>query len=123
RPPRGILTAPVARCTSPRGAARRGTFALAPCARPGYGERWATVVRGGSGGVGALRPGARRRRPLKWSMLIGRFAGIDVFVHATFPLLLLWVGFHYWTATGTVAGVLNGIAFILTLFLCVVLHE
>jgi Zn-dependent protease/predicted transcriptional regulator len=60
---------------------------------------------------------------VKWSARIGRFAGIDVFVHATFPLLLVWVGFLYWSETGTIAGVLTGIGLILTLFVCVVLHE
>jgi Zn-dependent protease len=60
---------------------------------------------------------------VKWSARIGRFAGIDVFVHATFPLLLIWVGFIYWTQTGTIEGMLLGIALILTLFVCVVLHE
>jgi Zn-dependent protease len=60
---------------------------------------------------------------VKWSARIGRFAGIDIFVHATFPLLLIWVGFIYWAETGTVEGVIAGITLILTLFVCVVLHE
>jgi Zn-dependent protease len=74
--------------------------------------------------LAGTRPG---REPgddaVKWSAKIGRFAGIDVFVHATFPLLLIWVGFIYWTQTGTLEGVLMGIVLILTLFVCVVLHE
>ncbi|WP_424931576.1 site-2 protease family protein [Amaricoccus macauensis] len=60
---------------------------------------------------------------MKWSFKLGRFAGIDVNVHATFFLLLAWFGYFYWSATGTVAGTLNGIALILLLFLCVLLHE
>lgn len=59
----------------------------------------------------------------KWSLKLGRFAGIDVFVHATFFLLLAWIGFVYWSETGTMAGVATGLALILLLFLCVVLHE
>lgn len=60
---------------------------------------------------------------MKWSAKIGRVAGIDLRVHATFPLLFLWVGFIYWAQTGTVDGVLFGLALVATLFLCVVLHE
>ena len=29
---------------------------------------------------------------MKWSTRIGRFAGIDVYVHATFLMLIAWVG-------------------------------
>ena len=60
---------------------------------------------------------------MKWSAKLGRFAGIDVFVHVTFPLLLLWFGYAAWLRTGTVAGVVNALVMILLLFLCVVLHE
>jgi len=60
---------------------------------------------------------------VKWSVKLGRFAGIDVFVHATFVLLLVWFGYVSWVSTGTVAGVAAGLSFILSLFLCVVLHE
>ncbi|MCB1354730.1 MAG: site-2 protease family protein [Rhodobacteraceae bacterium] len=60
---------------------------------------------------------------MKWSMKLGRFAGIDVYVHATFFLLLVWFGYVYWAQTGTLAGVVTGLTLILLLFLCVVLHE
>src|SRR2546427_5016556 len=43
-------------------------------------------------------------------------------LHATFLLLLAWVGVTYWLAGGSAAA-LDGIAFILALFACVVLHE
>ncbi|TVS01854.1 MAG: site-2 protease family protein [Rhodobacteraceae bacterium] len=58
-----------------------------------------------------------------WSLRLGRLAGIELRMHATFPLLFLWVGFIYWMQTGTLAGVAFGLAFIAVLFLCVVLHE
>lgn len=60
---------------------------------------------------------------MKWQWKLGRFAGIDVFVHATFLLLIGWVGYSHWVEHGDWGEVLNGILFILALFLCVVLHE
>lgn len=58
-----------------------------------------------------------------WSWKLGRVAGIDVYMHATFVVLLVWVGLshylerHRWSDAGT------GVVFILTLFGVVVLHE
>lgn len=60
---------------------------------------------------------------MKWSWKVGRFAGIDVFIHATFFLLIGWMGLSYWLQTRTVAGTLQGMGFLLALFLSVVLHE
>lgn len=60
---------------------------------------------------------------MKWSWKLGRLAGIDVYVHATFFLLIAWIGLSYWRLEGTLAAVLGGISFILALFACVVLHE
>jgi len=60
---------------------------------------------------------------MKWQWKLGRFAGIDVFVHATFLLLIGWVGYSSWLDHQNWGAVLNGILFILALFLCVVLHE
>lgn len=60
---------------------------------------------------------------MKWSWKLVRFAGIDVYVHATFFILILWIGLSYWQVEGTPAAVVNGIGFILALFVCVVLHE
>jgi Zn-dependent protease/predicted transcriptional regulator len=60
---------------------------------------------------------------MRWQWKLGRFAGIDVYVHATFLLLIGWVGYTYWLEHHDWGEVLNGILFILALFLCVVLHE
>jgi Zn-dependent protease/predicted transcriptional regulator len=60
---------------------------------------------------------------MKWSWKLGRVAGIDVYMHATFLLLLAWVGMSHWLARHDVADVLGGLAFILALFGIVVLHE
>jgi Zn-dependent protease len=62
-------------------------------------------------------------KSMKWSALLGRFAGIDVYVHATFFLLLGWFTWIYWVQTGTFAGVLTGLTLIILLFGCVLLHE
>src|SRR5919199_768340 len=60
---------------------------------------------------------------MRWQWKLGTFAGIDVFIHATFLLLIGWVGYTYWLQHGTLLKVAEGILFILALFLCVVLHE
>ncbi|HUE99734.1 MAG TPA: site-2 protease family protein [Anaerolineales bacterium] len=60
---------------------------------------------------------------MKWQWKLGTFAGIDVFVHATFLLLIGWVGYSHWLEHESLARVAEGVLFILALFLCVVLHE
>lgn len=60
---------------------------------------------------------------MKWSWKIGEFAGIGLFVHATFPLLLAFVALPALINDGDVVGALESVAFVLVLFLCVVLHE
>jgi Zn-dependent protease len=60
---------------------------------------------------------------MKWQWKLGRFAGIDVYVHATFLLLIGWVGYSHWLERQNWGDVLIGILFILALFLCVILHE
>jgi len=60
---------------------------------------------------------------MRWQWKLGTFAGIDVFIHATFLLLIGWIGYSHWLEYGSWAKVAEGILFILALFLCVVLHE
>ena len=60
---------------------------------------------------------------MKWQWKLARIAGIDVYMHATFLLLIGWVAFSYWTEQGTLNAVLSGILFILLLFAFVVMHE
>jgi Zn-dependent protease/CBS domain-containing protein len=60
---------------------------------------------------------------MKWSWKLGRFAGIDVRVHATFLILLAWVAFASYQLRGTVADAVNGVVFILAVFASVILHE
>jgi Zn-dependent protease len=60
---------------------------------------------------------------MKWSLKLGKLLGIDVYLHFTFLLLLGFLGFYYWRATHNVDAALRGVAFIVALFGCVVLHE
>jgi Zn-dependent protease/CBS domain-containing protein len=58
-----------------------------------------------------------------WSWRIGRIAGIDVYMHPTFLLLLLWVALAHFFAHNDLAEALYGVGFVLALFGIVVLHE
>lgn len=60
---------------------------------------------------------------MKWSWKIGRLAGIDLRIHATFLLLLGWIGVSYWMLSKSAQTMLAGIGFILALFGCVMVHE
>jgi Zn-dependent protease/predicted transcriptional regulator len=60
---------------------------------------------------------------MSWSWRIGRIAGIDVYVHFTFLLLLAWVGLTHYLEHGDPAEAVGGLVFILSLFGIVVLHE
>lgn len=60
---------------------------------------------------------------MKWSIKIGRFAGIDLYMHVTFLLLISWVALVHWRQGQSIAAAVAGVIFILAVFLCVVLHE
>lgn len=60
---------------------------------------------------------------MKWSWKIGEFAGIGLFIHATFPLLIAFAALPALMYGGSVVQALASVAFILVLFVCVVLHE
>ncbi len=60
---------------------------------------------------------------MKWSWRIGSLAGIELRIHATFLLLVAWVGAAHWASGRSLEAVLEGVLFILALFACVVLHE
>jgi Zn-dependent protease/CBS domain-containing protein len=49
--------------------------------------------------------------------------GIDVHVHFTFLLLLVFLGFGYWRTTQRIDAALAGVSYLLALFGCVLLHE
>lgn len=60
---------------------------------------------------------------MKWSWKLGRFAGIDTYVHASFLLLVAWSAWASWSGAGTGLAVVMGVAFLLAVFASVLLHE
>lgn len=60
---------------------------------------------------------------MRWSFKIARIAGIDVYMHLTFLLLLAWIGYMYYAPRQSYEDAVWDIVFILTIFATVVLHE
>jgi Zn-dependent protease/predicted transcriptional regulator len=60
---------------------------------------------------------------MKWSLKLGSYAGIGVYLHWTFALLIGWVFFSHLGAGQTPGQAVAGVAFVLALFGCVVMHE
>jgi Zn-dependent protease/CBS domain-containing protein len=57
----------------------------------------------------------------RWAWKIGRVFGIEIYIHATFVMLLGWVAFSH--IAGGVAAMSRGLALVLAVFGIVVLHE
>jgi len=68
------------------------------------------------------RPLRQGRGIMTWSFSIGKFGGTVVRVHITFLLLLVWIWFMHYRIGGSSAA-WEGVAFIIAVFACVVLHE
>jgi Zn-dependent protease len=60
---------------------------------------------------------------MKWSWKIARVAGIDIYFHVTFLLLLGWVAVSHYLLRQHWQDAVTGLFFILCLFTIVVLHE
>lgn len=60
---------------------------------------------------------------MRWSWRIGKLAGIGIYVHATFLLLILFILFMNLRAGKSLATAMAGVVFILAIFGCIVLHE
>ena len=60
---------------------------------------------------------------MSWSLRLGRIAGIPLFVHWTFFVLLAWLVYGHWAAGHDAATTLEGVGLVLAVFGCVVLHE
>jgi Zn-dependent protease len=57
----------------------------------------------------------------RWVWKIGRIFGIDLYIHATFVLLLGWVAFSH--VAGGVGAIWRGLALVIAIFAIVVMHE
>ncbi|WP_165704080.1 site-2 protease family protein [Enhygromyxa salina] len=68
------------------------------------------------------KPTAADRRD-RWSWHLGRILGIPTRIHASFALVLVWIGFSTWSAAHSSLAVLFGLGFALAVFTCVLLHE
>lgn len=64
---------------------------------------------------------------MKWSLKLGSFAGIGVFIHWTFLLLIGFIAFLHLDRSQSLADqwgrVVGGVVFVLAIFGCVLLHE
>ena len=60
---------------------------------------------------------------MRWSWKIGKVAGIGIFVHWTFLILVAWFVFMYVKAGAGFVGTLRGLGFLAAVFGCIVLHE
>ena len=65
----------------------------------------------------------REFQTMKWSLRLGRVAGINVFMHWTFLLLIGWIFFGHLAQGQNVAMATWAAVFIVAVFSCVVLHE
>ena len=60
---------------------------------------------------------------MRWSWKIGKVAGINVFMHATFLLLIVFIVAVYWFQGHSLGSTVWGVLFVLAIFVCIVLHE
>jgi stage IV sporulation protein FB len=58
-----------------------------------------------------------------WSLHLGRWLGIDVYIHMTFLVLLAFIGLSQGIAAGSAGAAIGGVLFFAGLFVCVLLHE
>ena len=60
---------------------------------------------------------------MRWSQQLGRVAGIGIFVHWTFLLLIGWVVLVHFLEGDSAQTAVIGVLFVLAVFACVLLHE
>jgi Zn-dependent protease/CBS domain-containing protein len=60
---------------------------------------------------------------MKFSLYLGKYQGIKVYIHWTFSILLLWIIIANTSSGVALVDTAWSLLFILTLFLCVILHE
>ncbi len=60
---------------------------------------------------------------MKWAIRVGQVAGIGLYIHYTFFLLIGWIVFVHLNDPAGAVGIAESIGFVLAIFACVVLHE
>lgn len=60
---------------------------------------------------------------MKSSLSLGKIAGIRLYIHWTFPIILIWIIFSNLRSGFSTEQVIWSVLFILSLFVCVTLHE
>jgi Zn-dependent protease/CBS domain-containing protein len=71
----------------------------------------------------AYRKDVQHVPSMRWSLRLGSVSGIDIYVHWTFLILLLWILMSYLVQGETLALAARALALITAIFGCVVLHE
>ena len=65
----------------------------------------------------------KTKSSMGWSLHLGRWLGIDVYLHFTFLLLLAFIGLSHGLVGRSFDAALGGVLFFTGLFVCVLLHE
>lgn len=60
---------------------------------------------------------------MRWSWRIGTVAGIGIYIHATFWLLILFILYANWAQGRNLTMAVGGVLFVMAIFACIVLHE
>lgn len=60
---------------------------------------------------------------MKWSLKLGSVAGIGIYIHWTFLVLMGWILVSQFAEGQTMRGAAAAVTFILAVFTCIVLHE
>lgn len=63
------------------------------------------------------------KQRIGWNLPLGRIAGIDIRVHATFLILLAWIAVSHLVAGHGLRGAAEGLALIVCVFAIIVVHE
>jgi Zn-dependent protease/CBS domain-containing protein len=69
------------------------------------------------------RPASTTSATRRWSWRVGRIAGVDLYIHVTFPLLFAWIALNGFGRGANARTVLFTLALTLAVFVIVVLHE
>jgi Zn-dependent protease/predicted transcriptional regulator len=59
----------------------------------------------------------------KWSLYLGSVSGIKLYIHWSFLIIIVWIFLMYFRLGHGFKAGMEGVAFIVVLFACVVLHE